>query len=153
MSWSIIQSSEVLAQFTPAEQAVLNNMQAINLTATTAVDGILAGAVATARGCIAAGGNPLDLAGTIPDQIRQDVISIARWRWLTSFPQLKALQTKDRAEAAKDGQARLDNIAAGKIKVETAANGGDASTIPTQSPAFGCGARQRRDRREQELNG
>jgi len=86
--WSSIASAEVLAQFTPAERAVLNNIQAINPTATTTMDGILASAVATARGCIAAGGNPLDLAGTIPDQIRQDVISIARWRWLTSFPHL-----------------------------------------------------------------
>lgn len=122
MSWSTIASAEVLNEFTPAEQAALNNIQATQPTASSALDTILNSTVQAARGAIIAGQNALDLPNTIPDQIRQDVIAIARWKWLNSFPALKALQTKGREKAHDDGQATLKAIAARDIKVEPAPN-------------------------------
>lgn len=132
MSWSTLATSEILEQFTPAEQATLQAIQG----ADTNLPAIAGRAVRAARGTIAAGGNPLGAADTIPDQVRDDVIAIARWTWLTSFPALKAFQTKDRKDAHDNGRTRLDAIAAGRVRVERPENGDDA-TVPTQRPMFG----------------
>ena len=114
MPWSTISDAEVLNQFTAAEQAQLNNNQGTggNLAA------ILAQVVNAARGAILAGGNQLDAAGSIPDQVRPDVIAIARWNWLKSFPQLKAMQTDNRRKAAESAQERLAAITTGQPKIE-----------------------------------
>jgi hypothetical protein len=132
MPWSTITVDEVLEQFTPGEQAVLQNIQGASDT----LDKILFRTVRAARGSIAAGGNALGDTDTIPDQVRNDVISLARWTWLTSFPALKSMQTDGRKVAASDAQTRLDNIANGKAKVEVPVSG-DVSTVPTQKPKFG----------------
>ena len=132
MSWSAITADEILEQLTPVETATLNNIQ----SATDQLDKILGRTVRAARGSIAAGGNPLGSDGTIPDQVRNDVIALARWTWLCSFPALKSMQTDGRKAAATDAQARLDAIANGKTKVELPSSG-DVSTVPTQRAKFG----------------
>jgi len=133
MPWSAIQVAEVLEEFTPAEAATLQNIQQSD----TSLPGILRRVVRAARGSISAGGNPLDTtAETIPDQIRDDVVALARWKWLTGFPALKSMQTKGRADAAAAAQTRLDNIASGDIKVELPPSATSASA-PTQRPSFG----------------
>ena len=132
MPWSTITVDEVLEQLTPAEEATLQNIQG----STDSLPNLLARTVRAARGSIAAGGNPLGTADTIPDQVRNDVIVITRWNWLTSFPALKSMQTEGRKTAASDAQTRLDNIANSKTKVEMPPNA-DATTVPTQKPKFG----------------
>lgn len=137
MSWSTIASDEVLEQFTPGETAVLEKIQGAN----DSLPKILARVVRAARGCIAAGGNPLDTASdTIPDQLRSDVIALARWQWLISFPALKSMQTKERNDAATAAQSRLDKIADGSPKVELPPNATTAAS-PTQRPSFGTRTR------------
>jgi len=130
MAWNSIAAADVLAEFTPVEQATLQNIQG----ATGNLAGILTNVVNAARGAIVAGGNQLDQAGTIPDQLREDVIAIARWKWLISFPALKNLQTDQRKEAATEAQKRIDGVSAGKPKIEIPAN-----PIATKSPVGGVG--------------
>ena len=87
--------------------------------ASNTLAGILDRTVRAARGAILAGGNTVSATdGTIPDQVRADVVAIARWKWLISFPAMRNMQTGERKQDASDAQARLDNIANGKPKVE-----------------------------------
>jgi hypothetical protein len=132
MAWSIIAADEVLQEFTPAERAALKNIQAdftdVNLPA------ILARTVNAARGSIQAGGNTLGDANTIPDQLRGEIIAIARWKLLTAFPQMKALQTAERSRAARDATDLLQLIASQKPdrpRVEV-----PDGTSPITSPAI-----------------
>lgn len=130
--WQSLSAAHVLAEFTPVEQATLQGVQG----ATTNLEDIVANAVAAARGSIAAGGNALDPDSTLPDQVRADVIAIARWRWLTSVPDLgEAFASKARKEAHDSAQARLEAIASGKVKVEKPLTS-DAAAVPTQRPTF-----------------
>ncbi len=119
MSWSVITESEVLEEFNPKEQALIANIQ----NAADNLAPILQRVVNAARACVVAGGSQVDQPGTIPDQLRMDVISIARWKWLISLPQVnETLQSANRKNAHDDAMKRLDDVAAGKIKIELPAN-------------------------------
>jgi len=117
MPWNAITEADVIGEFTPVEQAVLKQ-----ISGSTSVANILNGVLNAARGAIVAGGNQLGPVGTIADQVREDVIAIARWKYLTSFPALKSLQTSERKAAADEAQKRLDNVSTGKPKIEIPAN-------------------------------
>ena len=114
MPWNTIDADAVLAEFTPAERATLENIQG----ATDNLGSILTNVVAVARGSIRAGGYAVDADGTIPDQLRSDVIALARWKWLISFPQMKAMQTEARKAAAELAQKHLDDCANQKYNIE-----------------------------------
>jgi len=117
MSWNTIQADDVLAEFTPVEAATLQSIQG----ASDRLAGVLLNSVNQTRGSIAAGGYGLDAAGTVPDQLRSDVIAIARWRWLISFPQMKSMQTDARKAAFEDAIKRLDLVGNQKVNVEAPA--------------------------------
>lgn len=115
MSWSVIAESEVLEEFNSKENSAINNIQG----ATDNLAPILQRIVNMARSCVVAGGSQVDQPGTIPDQLRPDVIAIARWKWLVALPKIgEALQSKERKQAHDDGMKRMDDVAAGKIKIE-----------------------------------
>lgn len=96
MAWNTIATSDVLNEFTPAEQAALQGIQG----ATTELAAVLGRVVAKMRSQIKAGGNQLDMTGlTIPDGLQEEAVAITRWRWLNSFPALAALKTKERKDA------------------------------------------------------
>ncbi|HTV62282.1 MAG TPA: hypothetical protein VMH30_06905 [Verrucomicrobiae bacterium] len=150
MSWNTIQTADVLTEFTPAEEAALNNIQG----AATELSAILAKVVAKMRSQIKAGGNQLDMTGpTIPDNLQEEAVVMARWRWLNSFPALKALKTKERQDA---------NDAAQKVMKEISSNKPDRPrtelpAIPDTSPspvnAIQVAGRQRRHATERKLRG
>lgn len=150
MSWNPIAIQDVLDEFTPQEQAALQNIQGSSLVFAR----ILAKAVGSARGKIAAGGNQLDEDGTIPDQMRSEVIDITRWRWLISFPTLKALQTKERKDAYDEAMSALREISKknSDIKVElpnaaTAQNNpSPVNSIAQVSGSGKCGRQFTRER-------
>jgi hypothetical protein len=108
MPWNEINDADVLSEFTPAEEAVLNNIQG----GKGRLPGILSKVIGKVRGSIKAGGNQLDFTSetTIPDQLADETISIARWRWLSSFPALKSLKTDERKKANDDAMALLERI-------------------------------------------
>jgi len=108
MSWSILSTQDVLNEFTAAEQAQLQNIQG----GTNELAAILDKTVKRVRSMIKAGGNMLDQSGiTIPDQLAEETIAMARWHWLTSFPALKSLKTPDREKANADALVYLEKIA------------------------------------------
>lgn len=124
MSWAILTTDDVLGEFTPQETATLKNIQG----AVERLPGILANTIAVARGSIRAGGYSLGTEGTVPDQLRLDIIAIARWRWLAAFPQMKALQTDARKAAHDDAQANLKDVSNQKLNVE--APDADTTNVP-----------------------
>ncbi len=114
MPWNTFTDQDVLAEgFSATELAALKSIQGADNLAT------IVGAVVTSiRGAVIAGGNRLDKSGLIPDQLRQEAVDIARWRILVSFPQLKALQTKERKDAHDAAKTTLKEIAKGEIRIE-----------------------------------
>jgi hypothetical protein len=133
VSWRSISTNEVLAEFTPQETASLDRIQGV----ATSLAGILDRAVNSAWDSIRAGGNTAGPAGTIPDQLRSQVITIARWKWLVSFPQLKMLQTDARKQAAKDAEDLLQLISSQNPDRPRVV--GPDSASPLQSPSFSHG--------------
>jgi hypothetical protein len=114
MSWNAITTADVLEEFTPQEIGALNNLQGgqENLVP------ILARVVNAARGSIIAGGNRLGPEGTVPDQLREEIIDVARWRWLISLPQMERLQSRPRQDAFEAAKETLKAVAQGGIRIE-----------------------------------
>jgi hypothetical protein len=105
------------------------------------------------RGSIKAGGNQLDFTSdtTIPDQLADETIAIARWRWLSSFPALKAFKTDERKKANDDALALLERISsqsADRPRVELPAVA-DSTPSPLIAPNVKKPCRQM-SRRDQE---
>lgn len=120
MAWSGLTDQEVLDEFTPQEKATLNAIQ--GSTATLAR--IVGRAIGETRGAVQGGGYPLGESGTVPDALRSDVIALARWRWLISFPSLKALQTKERKDAYDDAREKLEKVSQQKFSIESPTDSG-----------------------------
>lgn len=115
MPWNTPTEADVINRLTPAELAALKNIQgAIDL-----IPLLLADRVASAQGNINAGGFPLGPAGTIPDQIKTEVLAQVRWDLLVAFPGLEKLRTPDRKDAAANAEKKLDAISRQEIRVES----------------------------------
>ena len=144
--WSTIATTDILSEFTPQEQVSLNAIQGVS----TALAAILSRVVNAARDSILAGGNPISpTAATIPDQVRTEIIAIARWKWLISFPQLKNLQTDARKQAAADAEALLQLIASQKSDRPRVV--GPDGTSPLTMPAIKKHCRMMTDRTQEGL--
>ena len=135
MSWNTIATDDVLNEFTPAEQAQLQNIQG----GTGQLPAIIDKTVRRVRGMIKAGGNMLDQsAATSPDQLAEETIALARWQWLSAFPGLKALKTDERKQASVDAQKILRAIASNqphRPRVELPATV-DMTSAPTNAVAL-----------------
>ena len=112
MAWNTVATDDVLAEFSTAEQNSLTG-------ASGALDVILGNVVNTVRGQILAGGGMLSAnAQTIPDQLRDAVIAIARWRFLSSVPLLQDFKTDDRRSLYNEAIETLRGVMSGSVKVE-----------------------------------
>ncbi len=112
--WNSLTDQDVLNEgFNATELSAVKSIQGSDQVAT-----IVGSVVSAIRGSVIAGGNRLDQPGTIPDQLRQEAVDIARWRILTSFPQLKALQTKERKDAHDAAKTTLKEVSKGEIRIE-----------------------------------
>jgi hypothetical protein len=131
MPWNEITSDDVREEgLTPQEVATLKNIDGAN----DALTNILARAIKRVRGAIRAGGYPLsDTATEVPDQVNDVVIDISVWRWLKKYPQMKALQTKERQDAYSKAVDRLEKIANQKESIEPP----DADTNTSAQPLPG----------------
>jgi phage gp36-like protein len=144
VSWNTITTEHVLEEFTEAERAAFTAAQ----DAVDNLSTILGRVIGMARGMISAGGNALGDAGTVPDQVALDVISISRYRLIAAVPKLRALATAERKSAHDDAMKRLENIASGDVKVESAtASGATAASAgaelirePGDNPFTGMGS-------------
>jgi hypothetical protein len=59
--------------------------------------------------------------GTIPEELYSDAVEIARFKFLTAFPQGKLFLDDARIQLYKDAIKHLDDCAAGKLFIEFAA--------------------------------
>ncbi len=134
MSWAVLNTEDVLSEFTIQETAALRTLQGSGSGSGRPflnMDVIVARVIDTVRGFILAGGYSVDPAfdNTLPLGLFQDAIAIARWRILIAVPMLKQLQTEDRKQAVTDALKKLDLIAQQKWNVE--------SPIPDTFPRAG----------------
>ncbi len=135
MSWAVLNTEDVLSEFTLQEAAALRTLQGSGSGSGlpfTNIDTIVAHVIDAVRGFIIAGGYAVDPAfdNTLPLGLFQDAIAIARWRVLIATPLLKQLQTEDRRQACEDALKKLGLIAEQKFAPEpipgdTTARGGN----------------------------
>jgi hypothetical protein len=111
-----------MAEFTPTELAAFTQLlggQPLDNTTKLAV--IVVNVTAEVRGSIIAGGYDVDSTSnnTIPAGLLNDLIAIARWRFLVSAPNFKAFQTEERKGLYTDALAKLTLIAAQQYSPES----------------------------------
>jgi hypothetical protein len=117
MSWNPLAATDVTAEILPDEVAALNTVQG----STAILSGILTNVVAEVQASVLVGGNQIGQSGTVPDQIREDVIALVRWKWFASLPKTD-LQSDFRREQYNAAVKRLDDIRTGREKVEIPTN-------------------------------
>src|SRR5580704_10281582 len=131
MSWNSITIANV--RLTPAEKAALQAIQgstAIGAELLTNVTGEFLGA-------IRAGGGQVVSDGTVPDAVRVHVINRTRWLWLCEFPQLKALQTKERGDLNAAAEKFMEAVTTGTPKIEPPATPDQESVSLVTMPSTG----------------
>jgi len=101
-------------ELTPLERASLSAIQGSQERLTS----VLVRVVKSVRGKIVAGDAPLGPDGTVPEQLMNEVIDVARWRWLISFPQLVKMQTRERKDANDKALEELGRVQSGDVKIE-----------------------------------
>jgi len=114
-NWNTIAASDVLAEFTPAEQARIEAVQG----ASTNLAAILSETITELRGIVLSLGLAVGTAGTVPNSFRPQVVHLSRWRWLISLNTAGiALQTKQREDAAKSAEEVFKMLRKGDATVE-----------------------------------
>lgn len=111
-NWITLTDAEVMEEFTPAEKAMLKAIQG----AGDKLPGILSRVVDQIREAYLTGGRPLGDAGMIPQGMRDRAVALTRWKWLTAFPTLAKMQTKDRKDSATEAEGYLLLIAKRELK-------------------------------------
>lgn len=110
-TWLQLTTGDVIGEFTPVEQAVLQNIQGGDELAH-----IVARVIAQVRKAYIDGGRDIDSTeGTIPEGEKTRAIAIARWKYLVSFPQLKTMQTDTRKKASEDAESYFMEVATRKL--------------------------------------
>jgi hypothetical protein len=117
MPWNPLATTDITAEILPDEVTALNTIQC----STTILAGLLANVIAEVQADILVGGNQIGQSGTVPDQIREDVISIVRWKWFASLPKTD-LQNDFRRQQYDEAIKRLEKIRSGGEKVEIPLN-------------------------------
>jgi hypothetical protein len=115
--WNVLATTDVTAEILPDEVNALNTIQG----SAGVLAGILANVIAEVQASVLVGGNQIGQSGTVPDQIREDVIAIARWRWFSSLPKTD-LQSDFRRQQYDEAVKRLAAIRKGEEKVEVPLN-------------------------------
>jgi hypothetical protein len=113
MSWNTLATTDITAEILPDEVTMLNTIQGSSSVLAT----ILSTVTAELQAQILVGGNQIGQPDTVPDQIRGDAISIARWRWFCSLPKTD-LQSQFRKDQYESAQKHIDKIREGREKVE-----------------------------------
>jgi hypothetical protein len=115
--WNNLTTTDVTAEILPDEVNALNTVQG----STSILAGILGNVIAEVQASILVGGNQIGQSGSVPDQIREDVIAMARWKWFASLPKTD-LQSDFRRQQYDEALKRLGNIRKGAEKVEVPLN-------------------------------
>lgn len=144
LTWTALTAADVLVEFTPAEKAAIDALQGV----TTSLATIAGDAVQEFRQAIVDGGGQIESANSIPPGFKTHAIALARWRWLTSIPSLKHLQSEPRQQAATEARELIKDIATGARRVAPPSSpASEAVGLP--APSFG--SRDGVDLREREF--
>lgn len=118
MSWIAPSASDVLSELTPAEATKFQTVLGGSST-TEKIEPILDRTVAEIRGYIIAGGYAIDEnESLLPKGLITDAIAIARWRLITSLPDLAPVESDARRAAFDQSMKKMDKIAAQEWTVE-----------------------------------
>ena len=104
MPWRTITADD--CKFTPAEMAVLQNIQG----GTDGLQTRLDDTVGEFIGALNAAGYPTVADGSVPDQLRGHILSRTQWQFLADFPMLKSMLTDARKDSAKAADDMLSAI-------------------------------------------
>ena len=116
MAWRTVQTSDVLLRFQHFELATWQNIETGSGEGVDPDAGIsvrLANAVAAFVAAMEAAGYRVLRDGSVPDQLREDILSYAAWQWQLNFPGQRATEefkTDPRRQAYKDAVAALEKI-------------------------------------------
>lgn len=119
MAWQAITTDDVKTRLAGAEVAALQS-SALAVGQTDPLPEVVGQVVDEVRGYVAAGGNTLDAAGTVPSKLVGATLAIIRYRLATRLP-ISGLLTEER-KAENDAAIRLlERVADRKFAVEEAA--------------------------------
>ncbi len=129
-NWVALTTDDVLSEFTVPENSSIRNLLGGSGSGNASGSGsgppfwnldlVTVRVIDEVRGYISAGGYALDETSdprTIPLELFEDAIAIARWRILVSVPMLKQLQTEERRLAFEAAIKKLTLIAEQKFFV------------------------------------
>ncbi len=106
MSWRALTAANAQGRFTASEQLVLASVSGAGSKLTER----LTDSVGKFVGAMRAAGYPVNVDGTVPDQLRNHIAADAVWEWLKDFPSLKAFKTKERSDAAATAEKVYEKI-------------------------------------------
>jgi hypothetical protein len=121
MPWKAPTAADVLSEFTPNEVAAITTLMGGSpFDPNSKLSVIVQRTVDEIRGYIRSGAYPVDETSvtTLPDALIPDCISMARWRFLISAPQLKQLQTQERYQDLMDSLKKIQAIGQHQFNVE-----------------------------------
>ena len=114
--WRAVAVADVKLRFQPFELATWQAIETANAEGSNPDQNIqaqLTAAVQAFVGAMAAADYPVNQDGTVPDQLRQDILSYAAWQWVLSFPGQRATEefkTDPRKRAYDDACKNLEKI-------------------------------------------
>jgi hypothetical protein len=126
MPWRVLTSNDVVlgARLTPAEVAALNSAQ----NSTAGLNNSLDLTVKKFIGAVSAAGYPVNNDGSVPDQLRGDIIAQTVWHWLTGFPKLPQFKTDERKAADAAAQRIFERVCSRTYGAIEAPYGTDITT-------------------------
>lgn len=106
MSWRPLETKDVFARLTVSEHAMLVNASG----AKDQLPALIQDGINTFNGALSAIGNNVGPAGTVADQLRNDVIVYIIGLFIRSYPQLKTFWTDQRKDSYKEATDKLLEI-------------------------------------------
>jgi phage gp36-like protein len=130
--WNTVTTDDVMKRFNDAEAAAYKNMQSSD----DPLGDVLQDVIDSTRGKIRAGGKQLGPDGTTPDSLKREIITIARWDWITAFSKNEKLQTDGRKKEYDEAIELMNKVASGEQAVELPDPGPavDQAILPAISP-------------------
>jgi len=134
MSWDSLSIDDLKTRFSAAEyDAISEAALASDQDATTVAESVIADVVQYVRGKVAAcAANVLGEGATIPGELRDAALSIARQRVLSRIGGLESLHGELRASEVKQAEALLNAVARCEFRIEQPATpSGQTLASPT----------------------
>lgn len=126
MAWRILTSADVLNKFTTNEVTLLKN------SAGSVVDKLtthLNDTIGKFLGAMSANGHSVRAGGSVPDQVRDNILAYATWTWLNDFSGLKTHCTDAREMAYEKACTVFDKLCQNTFgAIETPNNPGPISS-------------------------